>query len=73
MISIFTGVFVKLLYLIVSLIVGGASYDFFVNARIPSPVAAILSFLAFIACLAVLFPKVREVLSEIVETVRDLS
>jgi len=70
--SLSIGVVVKIFYFIICLFVWGGSYSFFLNAGIPSEISAFMSFLSFIASLAVFFPKVREVLESIVEAVRDL-
>ena len=70
--AIFTGVFVKIVYFVISLIVWAGSNYFFVSSGIPASISSILSFLAFLASLAVFFPKVRDVLQSIVETIRDL-
>ena len=62
----------KLFYFFICLLVWSGSYNFFINSGLPSEISAILSFLAFIASLAVFFQKVRDVLEAIVETIRDL-
>ena len=69
---IYIGVIIKLIYFLISLLVWGGSFIFFVEAGIPSQISAILSFLAFLASLAIFFQKVRGVLESIVETIRDL-
>ena len=69
---IYVGVIVKLIYFLISLFVWGGSYKFFVDAGIPNPISAVLSFLAFLASLAIFFQRVRGVIQEIVKAIRDL-
>ena len=66
------GVWVKIIYFIICLFVWAGSYNFFIDAGIPSQYSAILSFLAFIASLAVFFQKVKEVLGKIVDAIQEL-
>ena len=71
--TIFTGVFVKIIYFFLSLIVWAGSNYLFVSSGIPTSISAILSFLAFIASLTVFFPTVRDVLEKIVDGVNKLT
>ncbi|MDQ1281475.1 MAG: hypothetical protein QG670_2740 [Thermoproteota archaeon] len=70
--TVFTGMIIKIIYFFEALIIWGVSFYFFSGSGIPSSISSILSLLIFIVCLAIFFPKIKDVLGAVVREIGKL-